>query len=128
MKDRSTWQYRADAASGKDKVFLFLQGPHGPFFRGLGKMLGLSGATVWRVGFNAGDQAFWPGDESYIPYTDLPENWAPRFRGLIAEKAVTDIVLYGDVRGRSMPRRFRSPRRPGCGCMSSRKAICAPTG
>jgi capsular polysaccharide export protein len=44
--------------TGQNRRFLFLQGPHGPFFHRLGKMLRLSGAEVWRVGFNAGDRAF----------------------------------------------------------------------
>ena len=47
------------AAPRQDRVFLFLQGPHGPFFHALGRMLREAGATVWRVGFNAGDRAFW---------------------------------------------------------------------
>ena len=36
---------------GENRVFLFLQGPHGPFFHRLGRMLRLAGAEVWRVGF-----------------------------------------------------------------------------
>ena len=47
------------ALTGDDRVFLFLQGPHGPFFARLGQMLARAGATVWRGGFNAGDAAFW---------------------------------------------------------------------
>ena len=57
----------AGAPTGKGRVFLFLQGPHGPFFGGLGRMLRRAGATTWRVGFNRGDQVFWPEAESYIP-------------------------------------------------------------
>ena len=44
-------------ASGAGKVFLFLQGPHGPFFYQLSKILHASGARVLKVGFNRGDQA-----------------------------------------------------------------------
>lgn len=80
------------------RVFLFLQGPHGPFFHRLGKMLRLAGADVWRVGFNAGDRAFWFHPASYIPYRGTTENWADTFTDLLAEKNVTDIVLYGDTR------------------------------
>ena len=36
------------------RVFLMLQGPHGPFFDPLGRMLTLAGAQVWRDGINAG--------------------------------------------------------------------------
>lgn len=80
------------------RTFLFLQGPHGPFFHQLGKMLRKAGGTVWRVGFNAGDRAFWFDPPSYIPYRGHPEDWPARFRELVATRGVTDIVLYGDTR------------------------------
>lgn len=80
------------------RVFLFLQGPHGPFFNRLGKMLRLTGAEVWRVGFNAGDRAFWFHPRSYIPFRGAAPDWPKTFKGLIDEKGVTDIVLYGDTR------------------------------
>lgn len=80
------------------RVFLFLQGPHGPFFNGLGRMLRATGAEVWRVGFNAGDQAFWSDPSSYIPFRDDPALWPDTLATLIAEQRVTDIVLYGDTR------------------------------
>lgn len=80
------------------RTFLFLQGPHGPFFFRLGRMLEAAGAQVWRVGFNKGDEAFWFARRSYIPFTAPPEAWPDRLDALIAEKSVTDIVLYGDTR------------------------------
>ena len=86
------------ASSGNNRVFLFLQGPHGPFFSALGKMLRRSGSVVWRVGFNAGDEAFWNDRAKYIPYQDTPENWPSRFDQICQDKGITDIVLYGDVR------------------------------
>lgn len=82
----------------KNRVFLFLQGPHGPFFNALGRMLRTTGAEVWRVGFNAGDRAFWSDRRSYIAFRDPPETWPETCARLIAEKSVTDIVLYGDTR------------------------------
>lgn len=78
--------------------FLMLQGPHGPFFRRLGKMLRLAGANVWRVGFNAGDQAFWFGAKGYIPYKGAAEDWPKTFKQIVQDKGITDIVLYGDTR------------------------------
>ncbi|MFL4470218.1 capsule biosynthesis protein [Tateyamaria armeniaca] len=82
----------------QSRVFLFLQGPHGPFFHRLGAMLRRAGAEVWRVGFNAGDRAFWFHPRSYIPFRGTAGEWGDTFSGLIDEKGVTDIVLYGDVR------------------------------
>ncbi|WP_412563669.1 capsule biosynthesis protein [Thalassobius sp. MITS945101] len=81
-----------------NRVFLCLQGPHGPFFHQLGKMLRLAGAEVWRVGFNAGDRAFWFHRPSYIAYRGTPDAWPDHFERIVAEKGVTDIVLYGDTR------------------------------
>lgn len=86
------------ATTEKRRAFLFLQGPHGPFFHQLAKMLRLTGADVWRVGFNAGDRAFWFHRPSYIPYHGTQDAWADTFAGLVKEKQITDIVLYGDTR------------------------------
>ncbi|WP_289080431.1 capsular biosynthesis protein [uncultured Sulfitobacter sp.] len=87
-----------NAAAPRERVFLFLQGPHGPFFNRLGKMLRLAGAQVWRVGFNAGDRAFWFHPRSYIPFRGTADTWKDTFVALLADKGVTDIVLYGDTR------------------------------
>nr|WP_234990409.1 capsular biosynthesis protein [Aquimixticola soesokkakensis] len=75
-----------------------LQGPHGPFFWRLGRMLRFAGAQVWRIGFNAGDRAFWFDSKTFVPFTGAPDDWAAGFGALVAEKGITDIVLYGDTR------------------------------
>ncbi|WP_092835099.1 capsule biosynthesis protein [Roseovarius lutimaris] len=84
--------------TGQNRAFLFLQGPHGPFFRRLGQMLHRANAQVWRVGFNAGDQAFWRDRNTYIPYTGSADDWPDTFRRILSDKKITDIVLYGDTR------------------------------
>ncbi len=86
------------APNGDDKRFLLLQGPHGWFFNRLSNGLRAAGATVWRVGFNQGDALFWRDKAHYIAYTQSPEHWPERLREIIAEREITDIVLYGDVR------------------------------
>ncbi len=78
--------------------FLFLQGPHGPFFGRLGRMLQAAGCTVRRVGFNRGDQFFWRDRASYIPYEGGPEDWPETLCNLMETHNITDLVLYGDVR------------------------------
>lgn len=85
-----------DTAEGR--VFLMLQGPHGPFFDRLGKMLRAAGAQVWRCGFNAGDAFFWSDKEHFIPFTGRMDEWPAFLDRILIEKGVTDIVLYGDVR------------------------------
>ncbi|UWQ20061.1 capsule biosynthesis protein [Jannaschia sp. W003] len=78
--------------------FLFLQGPHGPFFHRLGALLRAAGCEVWRVGLNHGDAAFWFHRPSYIAFEDAPEAWPARFEAIVEEKRITDVVLYGDTR------------------------------
>jgi capsular polysaccharide export protein len=78
--------------------FLFLQGPHGPFFDRLGRMLKAAGADVWRVGFNAGDRAFWRDRATYIPYPGRASDWPEALGTIIEARAITDVVLYGDTR------------------------------
>ncbi|WP_037293295.1 capsule biosynthesis protein [Roseobacter sp. CCS2] len=80
------------------KAYLFLQGPHGPFFRQLGDMLRKADATIWRVGFNAGDAAFWGRASGYIPFQGDAADWPVTLAQIITEHAITDIVLYGDTR------------------------------
>ena len=80
------------------RVFLFLQGPHGPFFSRLAAMVRSAGCVTWRVGFNAGDSLFWPHRASFIPWRGTQEDWAAAVGPLMDEKGVTDLVLYGDVR------------------------------
>ncbi|MEJ8559941.1 capsular biosynthesis protein [Yoonia sp. GPGPB17] len=80
------------------KTYLFLQGPHGPFFRQLGQMLRKADAQVWRVGFNAGDAAFWGRTPGYIPFQGDMTKWPKTLSAIIKEHAITDIVLYGDTR------------------------------
>ena len=78
--------------------FLFLQGPHGPFFSQLGRMLRRAGAQVYRVGFNAGDAAFWGRASGFIGFRDDPTSWPETLNDLIDAYRITDLVLYGDTR------------------------------
>ncbi|WP_371155301.1 capsule biosynthesis protein [Jannaschia sp. 2305UL9-9] len=78
--------------------FLFLQGPHGPFFHRLGGLLRAAGCETWRVGFNRGDDAFWFDRDSYIPYQKPADDWPATCAALMTDKGITDLVLYGDTR------------------------------
>ena len=80
------------------RKFLFLQGPHGPYFHRLAKMLRAAGAEVWRVGFNAGDRAFWFGSLGYLPFRGTLNDWSETFGTIVTDHDITDIVLYGDTR------------------------------
>lgn len=78
--------------------FLFLQGPHGPFFRQLANKLELAGAKVGRIGFTFGDRAFWRRSLPFTPFDQPLKAWESYLREYIVDHDVTDIVLYGDSR------------------------------
>jgi capsular polysaccharide export protein len=80
------------------RTFLFLQGPHGPFFRQLARTLRAAGAATFRVGFNRGDAVFWGDRRSYLAETGPPATWPARIAGILAARGVTDLVVYGDTR------------------------------
>lgn len=84
--------------SGEARRFLFLQGPHGPFFARLAKALSAAGARSWRVGFNAGDRLFWREPGSFIPYREPLEDWETALGEILSGKGITDVVLYGETR------------------------------
>ena len=85
-------------SNAEGRVFLFLQGPHGPFCRNLAQALVDHGATVHRVAFNASDEWEWGTVGQLHRFNDDPE----RFDGWLIQRleahGVTDIVLYGDTR------------------------------
>ena len=82
-----------------DRCFLFLQGPHGPFFSQLAGLLRTGGARVHRIGFNAGDRAFWDHGADYTPYTGAHADWEGWLDAFLDREGVTDVVLYADTRG-----------------------------
>ena len=84
-------------SNSAQRRFLFLQGPHGPFFAALAARLRVAGAEVLRVGFNAGDAALWRGP-GYQPFKGDLETWAATFQTLVKEKCITDVVCYGASR------------------------------
>src|SRR5438045_9280928 len=62
------------------KRVLLLQGPVGPFFRRLAKLLQAAGAEVHKVNFNGGDCLFYPTDA--LTWPGPPSEWLqflPRF-------------------------------------------------
>jgi capsular polysaccharide export protein len=84
-------------AARAGRRFLFLQGMATRFFERLGKALATHGHAVHRVNFNGGDRAFWrlPGA---VDFCGRPEEWPEFFGRLVDEKAITDLILFGDCR------------------------------
>ncbi len=85
-------------STGKNRRFLVLQGPHGPFFAQLAQHMRDTGAKVWRVGFNQGDRLFWPDGASFLPYRKTAEQWPDWIAQIYDDRNITDLVLYGDTR------------------------------
>lgn len=81
-------------SSPSDRSFLFLQGPHGPFFAQLSDKLRSAGAMTCRLGFNSADRTFWRGG-GYIPFREGPEALAGALGRIIADRGITDLVCYG---------------------------------
>ena len=83
-------------ASGR--VFLFLQGPHGPFVRRLAASLASRGAAVRRIAFNAADEAEWAGAGPLDRYRGGAAGYGQFLERHLEAHRVTDVVLYGDSR------------------------------
>lgn len=78
--------------------FLFLQGPHGPFFHDLALNLRAHGASVLKVGVSRADDSEWARAGPYQGFTGRPEDWTAWLGDLIDQRGVTDLVIYGDTR------------------------------
>ena len=79
------------------RTFLFLQGPHGPFFAMLADALRAKGHKALRININGGDKVDWPG-EGAVDYRGTFRNWPIFFDDHIVTHGVTDLILYGDCR------------------------------
>ncbi|MEE9452869.1 MAG: capsule biosynthesis protein CapA [Paracoccaceae bacterium] len=82
----------------KQRKFVFLQGPHGPYFSNLGRKLVATGAQVERIGFTFADHVFWHKSLDYTAFSGTEETWPAYLKDHILKNEVTDIVLYGDSR------------------------------
>jgi capsular polysaccharide export protein len=78
------------------RTFVFLQGPHGPFFHLLGKALAARGHVVLRINLNGGDRHDWPAPATN--YSGNAEAWPEFFGRFVATHGVTDVLLFGDCR------------------------------
>ncbi|MEM7240155.1 MAG: hypothetical protein AAF501_20320, partial [Pseudomonadota bacterium] len=80
------------------RVFLFLQGPHGPFFRRLAEALLDRGVQVRRILLNSADAAEWGRNLPATRFTGPSETFEEWLAQQIDALGVTDIVFYGDTR------------------------------
>lgn len=76
---------------------LLLQGPMGPFFRWLATELKAEGHEVFKINFNAGDEAFYGLSGAYAYRGDLA-SWPEFLANFLREHAIDRIFLFGDCR------------------------------
>ncbi len=79
--------------------FLFLQGLPGPSFRMLAQALRKQGCHTSRINLNGGDWLDWRIGNA-TAYRGSANGWADWLRQYLTENAVTDIVLFGELRPR----------------------------
>ena len=113
---RTVWPASSDGPSGrtrdavvsrplmhiaaKRRSFMLLQGPAGPFFAQLGRELMRAGYATTRVNFCGGDRIFWPSRQrgDVLNFTGSIKEWPAFVRTEMRERAITDIVIFGDCR------------------------------
>ena len=76
---------------------LMLQGPAGPFFARVARQLRAAGAHVTKVNFNGGEDLYFREPE-VVRFRGTRREWPAFFDGLVAVRAVTGVVLFGDCR------------------------------
>ena len=86
--------------AAKRRSFMLLQGPAGPFFAQLGRELMRAGYATTRVNFCGGDRIFWPSRQrgDVLNFTGSIKEWPAFVRTEMRERAITDIVTFGDCR------------------------------
>ncbi len=85
-------------ADGSGRVVLFLQGPHGPFFRRLAGALKVHGAAVRCISFNSGDEADWRRAGPLHRVNGDRTGFTAWLDSVLDGNGISDIVLYGDAR------------------------------
>lgn len=88
---------RESAPPARRRSFLFLQGPHSPFFVRLAGALEAQGHAVARINLCVGDTLFWRRSGA-LNYRGRRADW-PRFvAGIMDRSGITDLVLLGEQR------------------------------
>jgi len=76
---------------------LLLQGPAGPFFARVAQQLLNAGARVTKVNFNGGEDLYYRLPD-VVRFRGKFETWPAFFEALVAERKISDVVLFGDCR------------------------------
>lgn len=95
--DNSRKSVTLGSIAPEKRRILLLQGLMGPLFRRLGQGLRAAGHEVHKVNFNGGDRLYWRLPNG-IDYRGTLEAWPAAFAQILAERRITDVILFGDCR------------------------------
>lgn len=82
----------------KERNFLLLQGFTSHFLTLLGNRLSQQGHKVTRVNFNCGDTLYGFGQQNTLHYRASASQFPRWLEQLLSKKAVSDIIIMGDMR------------------------------
>lgn len=95
--DNSRKSVTLGSIAPEKRRILLLQGLMGPLFRRLGQGLRAAGHEVHKVNFNGGDRLYWRLPNG-IDYRGTLDEWPAAFAQILAERRITDVILFGDCR------------------------------
>lgn len=80
------------------RTFLFLQGPHGKFFKKLSNKLSSFRYPTYNICFNGGDSIDKPISINTYYFSKPREYFSLYIKEILINKQITDVFLYGDKR------------------------------
>jgi capsular polysaccharide export protein len=83
-------------AEFRDKNVLLLQGPVGPFFNRLAKVLTAVGAKAYKVNFNGGDCLFYR--DAAMRWRGSMDAWPEYLESLLDSLSIDAVIFFGDCR------------------------------
>ncbi len=83
-------------SGARERHFLFLRGPFGPFFAEVAQSLSTSGFKVSKVVFDGGDLSDWGYFRPHTAYRAAEEAWPDWIDRFYTDHEVTDLVVFND--------------------------------
>jgi capsular polysaccharide export protein len=80
----------------RERHYLFLRGPFGPFFRQVADLLGQTGCRVTKIVFDGGDLSDWGYLKAHSPYREDEAMWPAWIDRYLADRKITDLVVFND--------------------------------
>ena len=81
----------------KSRCFLFLQGPHGHFYKEFSKRLSMLGFKNYHICVNGGDLVDRLLSNCYF-FSNTRDHWSIYLNNFLKKHQITDLIVYGDKR------------------------------